>query len=287
MSQPYDYEAIWLKAKSFVSRSFDALDSDAELAMLFAAVAFELLAKSALCRISPLLVASADQKGESLLLAAGLSGDNTRYRSISAHEAFSRCAKAFPKFDAKIAGWIASKRNAELHSGARPYDEIADHEIWWERFWSAAEVLTIHQHRTLEDLVGPMRLTQVQLHLDRNAKNVQRRVENLLAAARQRLDLGEAAQRLHLNYDFSLEIECPVCDDLGEMYGNEIAESEEFDMDDDLWPIEEIRVWADAFVCGTCGLVFEGNSYLTAAGLDDSFYQQRHMEVFDDWYYFR
>lgn len=284
----HDHEAIWLKAKTFVNRSFSALDDgDESLAMLWAAISLELLAKSALCRINPLLVADPSDDGKSLLLAAGLPGDATRYRSVPAKALFSRCDRAFRTFDAKTALSIADQRNAELHSGALPYASIPDPEIWWERFWATAEVLIVSQHRSLEDLVGPLRLDLVQVQLDRNTENVRRRVDSLMDAVRQRLDLGATPTITVVGSSFSTDVDCPVCRNPACIYGDEVADSEVVNGGDfeDPWPLEVVTVWTDAFACGTCGLSIKGEAYVTAAGFPESFDDEREYEPdYGDYY---
>lgn len=288
MSTPFSHEAIWAKAKLFVNRSFDAIENDDEsLAMLWAACSLELLAKAALCRISPLLVADPTDDGKSLLLAAGLPGDSTRYKSIPAKALFSRCARAFQKFDQKAANLIAQQRNEELHSGALPYSTASDRPAWWERYWSLTEVLVVSQHETLEDFVGtPGRVAAAQAHLDRNSRNVQLRVEAMFDAARQRLDRGETIPTQYVSSDFHALAVCPVCGSQGEIYGWDVSHSE-FLSDTaslGLGPLELLDVWTEGFVCNECGLAVEGERYLEAAGIPTSFEDSREHEVeFDDY----
>ena len=280
-ARPHDHEAIWSKAKLFINRSFDAQDDDdVPLAMLWAAISLELLAKSALCRINPLLVADPTDDGRSLLLAAGLPGDTTRYKSVPAKALFSRCDRAFRTFDVKAAQVIAAERNAELHSGALPYAAIDDPAHWWERYWANAEVLVVSQHRELEELVGFVRLEAVQAHLDRNEQSVQRRLDSLLDAARQRLELGQAPGATVVASTFSVEADCPACSNAASIYGEEVIESEVVNGgdDEDPWPLELVTVWTDSFSCPTCGLFLEGEPYLSGAGLPESFGGERDYE---------
>ena len=288
MELPHDHEAIWSKAKLFVNRSFDALDADdGPLAMLWAAISLELLAKSALCRINPLLVADPSDDGRSLMLAAGLPGDTTRYKSVPAKALFSRCDRAFRTFDAKTAQTIAAERNAELHSGALPYSSINDPAHWWERYWATAEVLVVSQHRELEELVGPLRLNGVQTHLDRNEESVQRRLDSMRDAARQRLELGQPPRATLVVSTFSADSDCPACGNIASIHGDEVIESDVVNggEDDDPWPLEVVTVWTDSFSCPTCGLFIDGEAYLSAAGLPESFDDEREYEPdYGDYY---
>ncbi len=288
MSLPYNSEAVWLKAKNFINRSFAALDDDDfPLAALWAANSLELLAGSTLCQVSPLLVADPSDDGRSLMLAAGLPGDTTRYRSIPAKALFSRCARAFRPFSREDAMEIAAQRNAELHSGATPYSEIKDHGSWWERFWSNAETLLDHRGCTIEDFVGSGRSADVRAHLLRDKQNVQRRVDSLLEAAKQRLTLGIAPpKRLGIIPVLDTSVECPICGDHALLGGDHIEQSElVVDGDrDGVWVYELVQVGADCFECENCGLMLEGWAHISAAGLLTTFEVERHSESDDDYY---
>lgn len=275
-----------MKAKSFINRSFAASDDDDfPLAALWAASSLELLAKSALCKINPLLVANPTDDGTSLLLAAGLPGDIGKYRSVTAKTLFSRCARAFRTFNKKVAMGIAHQRNAELHSGAAPFNAIGDQWVWWERYWSLAEVLINHYAGSLKDFVGLGRLNEVQGHLERNRANVKRRVQSRFDAAKQRLQLGMVPPELPKHYgELEDYIECPVCGDdslLQGEYGDRIGFITG-GTEDEVWIDEQIEAWTNYFGCENCGLVIEGEDYIAAAGLPPTFETERPYEP-EEW----
>lgn len=289
MSLPHDYESIWLKAKSFINRSFDSRDSgDEPLAKLWAAVSLELLAKAALCHISPLLIADPSDDGNSLMIAAGLPGDTSKYRSVSAKTIYSRCARAFRNFDRDWAMSIAQERNAELHSGAASFAEIEDDDRWWERFWWGVEILLSYQSKALDDFVGFPRTTEVQERLEQNSANTKARVESRMAAARHNLQIGYSSKPTITGfYEFSQLEECPVCQSNGELLGDYIEESivaSSFDWHDEL-PTEEVTIWTEAFACEECGLELRGEDQVAAANLPDTFVFEREYEPdYSDFY---
>ncbi len=101
MTAPYDYDGLWIKAKLFINRSFSASDAgNFDEAGLWASFALELLGKGALAKVNPLLIADPSDDGKSLLIAAGVSKDFKGFKSIQAKAVFSRCARAFPPFNA-------------------------------------------------------------------------------------------------------------------------------------------------------------------------------------------
>ena len=170
---PFEHEALWDKAKNFINRSFDCLENDDfPTAATWASLALELLGKSALAHRNPCLVADPSDDGLSLLIAAGLSEDISRAKSIPAKAVFSRCERAFRPFSASEAGRIAQSRNEELHSGLLPFETVADRESWWQRYWTQAAILIDAQDQTVEALVGGARQKQVRDHLARSAEHV-------------------------------------------------------------------------------------------------------------------
>lgn len=295
-SNPLDHEVLWLKAKTFVNRSFSAVDSGAfDEAALWAACALELLGKAALSKVSPLLVADPSDEGKSLLVAAGLSADFAGYKSIQAKAVFSRCARAFPSFNATRANQIAVSRNEELHSGGLPFATVRQ-DVWWESFWALATVLVQSQDRTLDELVPPERLQVVEEHLARNAENTKLRVESLIQRATQRLKLLDAsvlsvrvqaelsARAVAIDLDFASPIDCPACGANGHIHGDFVGDSDvEVDYDEGV-AIERATVWTDSFSCENCGLVLPDQDFVAAANLPATFSIEREYEPeYDDY----
>jgi len=99
MSVPYDYEALWLKAKLFLNRAMEENEPRSfDERALWASLALELLAKAALARVSPLLIAEPSEDGTNLLIASGLVEGDARFTSVRAKTVYSRCHKAFKPF---------------------------------------------------------------------------------------------------------------------------------------------------------------------------------------------
>lgn len=284
-----------MKAKTHINRSFAALDSaDFEQAALWSASAFELLAKAALAKVSPLLVADPADDGRSLLVAAGLTADTSRFKSVPAKGLFSRCDRAFRGFNSQEAGWIASKRNEELHSALSPFSSI-DSDKWWERYWSQAIILIHAQDAELADFVGARREREIEQHLARNRQNVSRRVQTLIERAQHRSRLAAKSEdawneivalnaRPGFLADFHEPTRCPACEDLGSLLGDEVLDAE-VEYEGEEWvPTEHVIVAAEAFECEACGLRLHGLEYIEEAGLPDSFHAEREYEpVYDDY----
>lgn len=296
MTQPHDPTGLWMKAKAQINRSFAAVDDgDFPHAALWAAASLELLGKAALAKVNPLLIADPQDDGRSLLVAAGLSNDVARFKSVPAKAVFSRCARAFPPFSAKEAGLIATERNAELHSASTPFNGI-DEAAWWERYWAQAVLLVQAQDFDLDDFVGSAREAVVEAHLARNAANVAARVEGLIARAIQRFaaasssadaraEIEAIAARVVFAIDHSGSAVCPACGESGTLSGDYVLSSDVFPPEEDEggWgrAVEILTVHADIFECDHCGLRLVGPDYLDLTDLPATFEVETEYEP--DW----
>jgi hypothetical protein len=130
MTAPYDHEALWIKAKLFINRAMDDDFRSFDEQALWAALALELLAKAALARVSPLLVAEPHEEGTNLLIASGLIAGEARFTSVRAKTLFARCHKAFKPFDQTEAIKIINGRNEYLHGSGTGFIAIPPNQ-WW------------------------------------------------------------------------------------------------------------------------------------------------------------
>jgi hypothetical protein len=120
MPSPFNRDDIWAKAKNFINRSFDARDDgDFATAAMWAAFALELLGKAALSHKNPCLIADPSDDGRSLMVAAGLSNDFTRAKSVPAKAVFSRCKAAFPPVQRRRGG--SDREIAQRGTAFRPH----------------------------------------------------------------------------------------------------------------------------------------------------------------------
>lgn len=287
MTAPYDHEALWVKAKLFINRAMDEDEFRSfDEQSLWAALALELLAKAALARVSPFLIAEPTEDGANLLIASGLLEGEARFISLRAKTLFSRCQKAFRPFNMTEASIITNARNEYLHGSAIGFTAIPQ-QAWWPRFWAQAAVLITALDKDIEDFVGFDRQDIVLRHLEQNAKNVEYRTETFIERAKQRLlqyRSGNLSARIAAEwksgYDrragllYSDDAICPACGDEGVLEGDSIIETEthweqnsEFDAD----LIVTHTIGSDYFSCETCHLILDGFEYIEQAGLPEVF----------------
>lgn len=288
MNEPYDEQALWQKARLFLNHAMDQGEPRTfDERALWASLALELLAKAALARVSPLLIATPNEDGTNLLIASGLVQGQATFHSVSAATLFSRCAKAFPPFSDKEAKNIAGARNDYLHGGAPTFSPVPE-QAWWPKYWAQVAILVTAQDKTIEELVGADRVSIVDDHLTRNKKNIEHRAQTLIARAAQRLAMhragGESAKaaaewsrpvNLGGHFPYSANEECPACGYGGTLEGVTVEDNEtrsEVNDEDDVDVWLDLTVLSDYFSCPTCRLELDSAELLEAAGLPTAFH---------------
>lgn len=287
MTAPYDHEALWLKAKLFINRAMDEDESRSfdEQAM-WAALTLELLAKAALARVSPLLVAEPTEEGVNMLIACGLIKGDARFTTVRATTVFKRCHRAFKPFSLIEATRIAEARNEYLHGSGVGF-LVGAAQAWWPKFWAQAAILVSALDRDIDEFVGADRAKIVTKHLERNKEYVKERTQTLLERARQRLDQYRAgtlsakvAAEWRRGFDRTAGLEyqadetCPACGSVGILEGDEVSDTRVEPQgygDFDVEPSVTLTVYAEYFSCPTCHLVLDRYEFMAEAGLSDQF----------------
>lgn len=287
MTAPYDHDALWLKAKVFLNRAMDEDESRSfDERALWASLALELLAKAALARLSPLLIAEPSEEGVNLLIASGVIEGDAKFISVRAKTIYARCQRAFKPFSSSEAGMITNARNEYLHSSGVGFAGIPP-VAWWPRFWALASVLTTALEKEIADLVGSDRAEIVEGHLAQNSKNIEHRTETLIERAKQRLVEYESgrlpakvAAEFKPGYDRTAGLRhrdpetCPACNAVGILEGDEVSNTEvtwEQVGEDDFEPSVVVTVEAEYFSCANCQLVLDRYELVEQAGLRESF----------------
>lgn len=287
MNEAYDEKALWQKARLFLNHAMDSNEPRTfDEQALWASLALELLAKAALARVSPLLIAVPNEDGSNLLIASGLVQGKGTFHSVTASTLFSRCAKAFRPFNDSEAKKISWARNEYLHGGAATFSPIPE-DAWWPAFWAQAIILVHAQDKSIEDLVGVDRASIVEEYLARNRKNIEDRSEMLIARAAQRLQLyraGDMSAKLAAEWSRPVDLRwylshssderCPACGENGTLEGDTVKSSEMgyeqvAEEDWDAWI--ELTVFSDYFSCSTCRLVLDNVELIETVGLATEF----------------
>lgn len=286
-TRSYDHEALWIKAKLFLNHAMD--DAEARTfdeQALWASLALELLAKAALARVSPLLIAEPSEEGVNLLMASGLIEGDARFLSVRAQTVYTRCHRAFKPFNQKEAQGITRARNEYLHGAGIGFTGIPA-DAWWPRYWAQTAILVNALDTDIEELVGADRVDIVEAYLAQNTKNLEHRVEMLIERAKQRLaqyNSGSLPARIADEWRRPTELyaglghrsveACPACGVEGVLEGEDVQSSvlrHEQVGDDDFDAWADLTVGADYFSCPGCKLILDGFELIEAAGLPSTF----------------
>jgi hypothetical protein len=300
----FDADALWAKSTAFVHRGLRARDNGDELEFhLWCALALELVGKAALARFNPALVADPTDFG-SLLYACG-GKEPADKKSVTARTVFERLPHIVPKFDEQMkrqSTGIASRRNAELHSGESPTVAL-DQRAWVPTFWRCAVTIVEGQGRSVADWIGVEEATRVAAILADASRLTEQTVRARIARRRdeyeQRFSKGEereaaatraaaraAPNRLAAQADAVEEQSCPSCSSKAWLLGYESGEEVDGphvddDDDDGFYRYEFVTTFysADSFRCTECGLSLDGREELDVAELPAEFQREETREA--------
>jgi hypothetical protein len=237
------------KSRVYIQRAFRAkLANDLDEYQLWASLALELLGKATLANIHPSLVVDPVHY-ESLFAASGIN-ISTDIKTIGASTLYKRLAHLSKYFDTKVTEFcvgISLRRNAELHSGELPFQQMLL-EAWEGRYWQAAEIVAGLLGLSLEEWIGadaakaPKELIRAITHatLEAAKKRVEQAKEHFQRLPKKQRDelirVSKTRQARHYPRLFKLvsdcewEIECPACSAraflAGMEYSEEVIESE-------------------------------------------------------------
>lgn len=286
MTEPWDHDALWIKAKLFINRAMDTEHRDFGEQAMWASLALELLAKVALARVNPLLIASPTEDGGNLLAAAGLGPGGVRFKSVTAKTLYARCARAFKPFDERYATAIAESRNEYVHGATATFTDLPE-EVWWSKFWAQATILVEASEQDTHALVGRVGQEVVEGYLAKNAQYIQDLMNARFARAARRL-VQLAARRLpakelerltritdhSIQLAYSVPYSCPVCASEGKVEGDVVSgvEVQTEQTDYEAWEsYGTATVEAECFSCNNCALVLDSFELLQAADMPESF----------------
>lgn len=288
------HDALFGKSKAFIKRAIaskDALDFDQY--QLWASLALELIAKSALAKIHPSLVADPNHV-ESLFAASGLS-ISTDIKTIGAKTAYSRISTISQKFDLRALEFsekISLRRNSDLHSGETPF-KLMKLESWEGDFWYTAQIILDISAMSLDEWLGAdearaptaivehtinarreaakIRIIQSKVRFDRHSKKEK---EALLLQAKART-IYDFYRVYGSSAGAFWAAECPACSAKSFVAGQQVHE-EIIDTipgywdNDGSYPDEEEverEFSSEEFICLACDLHLFGQDEIDVAGL--------------------
>lgn len=152
-------EGLLGKSKVYILRAFRSkLAGELDEYQLWASLALELLGKAALASIHPSLVAD-PMHSVSLFAASGVhvSADTKTIPAKTLYERLRHLSKYFDTNVQNFCDQISLRRNAELHSGEAPFQQMRL-ESWEGHYWHAAQIILSMLNSSLEEWLESFRI---------------------------------------------------------------------------------------------------------------------------------
>jgi hypothetical protein len=273
-------EALLRKASVYAERASN-VDPDTGLDQLWSLVALELLARAAVARVHPVLLADPD--GAHLLYAFGY-GEPKPPRSVPIATVFRRCQVIVSRFTKDLTSdgiALMTLRNEELHTGGLVLEELRP-STWQPQYYAICEVLLEHLGLTLADFFPAERASAARTVLTGLAQDVESEVKQRIAdrkrwfetlgpdeqSARKAFEIDDAdARRAGLRRE--RVVDCPSCGSRASIGGEAAGISEPRVGDGEIE--RDIRILPTKFRCSVCELPLDGHAELYHAGLGDEF----------------
>jgi hypothetical protein len=271
-------ESLYSKAKLFARRAHDE-SVDSSLFAFWMSVALELLARSALAKIHPVLLADPREQ-DNIHYAFGIIPKSPP-KSIPAKALFARCSVFVPGFTDKMSGHcliVADRRNSELHSGAAAFEGI-DNSKWLPATYEVMDVLLRHLGRDFRDLLGDHGDVALEALKDRR-DSIKKEVQEQLAVSRRHYERTTPEEKKALEASAPEAMEswmkgsklrkqcaCPACGNTAVIGGETVSRSPA-KIDEESNTIKrEVRVLPNRLRCPFCKLLLNSFQEVNEAGL--------------------
>jgi hypothetical protein len=275
----FDPEALLAKAQRYVEQ-MEANASDEWPHALWSALALELLARAALAKVSPVLLAENKGTWSHLYCALGFDPLDPKYspRSISTNEVLNRLGELLPDFKELVNFCVAhtGRRNAELHSGELPFDGV-NASTWHPDFFKSCKVLLAPLELQLGDFLEAAQATAAEKVITSAADERAKAVLGEIQSARRKWEnkpveqqgSARATAQVWSSKQDGHRVQCPACASITLIVGEPVSAAQRKIKEDEITEIQEYL--PNRFECIACGLRIVGLSRLAAAGLADRY----------------
>lgn len=286
---------LYTKSSRYIGRAFAMKEAgDLDAYHLFASVALELLGKAALAHRHPCLVV--EHKHRELIFIDADDSVAASVRTVSARETYSSLERIVPGFDqmkVKFCSEIASRRNAELHSGESPFIDVHIDDVEGN-LSSAFDVILNYLGSSQEfwiegkdhgfflqvpEQVDSSAIATVGVVMDAARSNFQKKKnadqKRLLEGAKN-MDTRSISSRFKRTYDKTWKCKCTACGSVAFAAGNQCDERIIDVPSDTNANLEEVVVRtfsAEEFVCPSCDLELVERSEIYFANKDCHIYE--------------
>lgn len=271
------------KAKLYAARANDEAFESA-LFGFWMSLSLELLARAALSKIHPALLADPSQEGN-IHYAFGINPKGNP-KSVAAKAVFARCSIFVEGFTDQMSGHclvLADRRNKELHSGEAAFENI-ENSTWLPQTFEIFDVLLTHVDLTFSDFLGQDAAKVAEGMLAHRNEQLLKEVKERIAAAKNsfgKLDGNVKADRIE-KAKLSTQAwvkegtlreahDCPSCGFKGALSGEALDRGPTKICGASGAIVREVRALPNAFGCAVCGLKLNGYQELLQAGMGKAF----------------
>jgi hypothetical protein len=259
---------------------------------LWSGLSLELVARAALSNLSPTLLADVqNQRWGNLAHALGFPPFEAKFSpmSIGTTVVLARLRTLLPNFDTELESFCAThvgRRNAELHSGAMPYDGVHGSR-WHGPYYRAASALLASMGYTLEEFIGAEQAGIAAKEIAAAADEAEKGVLSDLAKHSRVWKSKDRAEQAALTAQAVVwatkgaghRVTCPACGNYAIVVGEPIGAPQQTLKNDEITEVQEhLPHW---FQCIACGLKVVGLSRLQVVGLGDRYTSTRVYEAAD------
>ena len=273
-------DALWNKARLYIERAFTG-DRDNELFPFFAAIGLEFLARAALAKVHPSLLAD-PQDGNNILYAFGYAATE-RPISIPAKTIYSRLSYVvadFSKEDQSFCLLSAERRNRELHTGQLAFHGLRSGE-WLPDYYRVLNKITLSLGHTIDELLGEEEAKEAIENIEIVRQETIHAVKQRIADIKKRISVltGAELKSKRDSNEFKLlavhfttggahfQKQCPACESLGAIHATHIGSTAARIKAGDLTAQRFFS--PKKFECKVCGLEIVGSQALRVAALSD------------------
>ena len=273
----WDANNLFSKAQRYFELMYEQATDTWQYA-LFSSLALELLARATLANVSPAFLTDDDRNEHAnLFYSLGFPSKSAKYvpRSISMTKVCGRLSELFPQFDDSLSGFCvshSSKRNAEVHSGATPFDGV-EASSWLPRYLKCCSILLETMTFDLSIIMPSSEVAAGQAMIAADEQKVEKAALDQISAHKKVWDSKTPEEKTKLLAEANAwstrqaghRVNCPACGSPSIVFGPAVGETKTTIKDDLI--TETLEHLPTKFECVACSLKINGVIKLSAAKL--------------------
>lgn len=279
--ETWSSEDIYNKALAYCERMHNQ-DANSNEQILYSCITLELLLRSALARLSPmLLVEASNNKWSHIYAALGYAPNEPKYlpKSITVTEVIKRLGKIFSDFTQEQQEFCfvhLERRNSEFHSGENSFSQIKEGS-WLPRFYQTIKTILSTMDKEFSEFLDDSDITTAEKLIEVLNDQASNSAKEIVVAYKKVWENKDKIQKNEAQYRSKLWAKkqdghittCPSCGSECLVVGEQES-SPKRKMDDDK-VIEKYESLPTHLECIACDLKISGLSKLSAIGLGERF----------------